>query len=200
MSVRACSMLPWKVLCPRVFRSMSLVVHDIDLLCRRAAPGKCRGAALLLFRRSCSVGMGNLTFIQGPRRFDSDLRHNIFRSTVSQLSWQSARLKPEVSKVRILQKPRWPRALLVEHSDCRSERRGFDSRRGRDAPVAQLVELRTFNPKVVGSSPTGRTTVDASAFRHALTSAGAYRPASHRACDRRPREPFRRRPRCRGRT
>lgn len=52
----------------------------------------------------------------------------------------------------------WPRALLVEHSDCRSERRGFDSRRGRDAPVAQLVELRTFNPKVVGSIPTGRTT------------------------------------------
>ncbi len=27
-----------------------------------------------------------------------------------------------------------------------------------DAPVAQLVEHRTFNPLVVGSIPTGRTT------------------------------------------
>ena len=30
------------------------------------------------------------------------------------------------------------------------------------APIAQLVELRTFNPQVLGSSPSGGTTNDAS--------------------------------------
>lgn len=33
-----------------------------------------------------------------------------------------------------------------------------------DAPLAQLVEHRTFNPWVVGSSPTGRTNNPASGF------------------------------------
>ena len=34
---------------------------------------------------------------------------------------------------------------------------GFESQSPNQAPIAQMVELRTFNPQVVGSSPTGGT-------------------------------------------
>ena len=53
-----------------------------------------------------------------------------------------------------------PVVQLVRTPACHAGGHGFESRPGRsNASVAQLVEQRTENPRVVGSIPTGGTTV-----------------------------------------
>ena len=51
---------------------------------------------------------------------------------------------------------------LVRTLACHARGRGFEPHPGRQkkgcGPVAQLVEQRTENPRVVGSIPTGATT------------------------------------------
>ena len=54
---------------------------------------------------------------------------------------------------------------LVRTPPCHGGGRGFESHPGRHyASVAQLVEQRTENPRVVGSIPTGGTIRNAIAF------------------------------------
>jgi hypothetical protein len=48
-------------------------------------------------------------------------------------------------------------STMVSASVLYTDGSGFESQSPNSALIAQLVELRTFNPQVVGSSPTGGT-------------------------------------------
>ena len=66
-----------------------------------------------------------------------------------------------------------PVVQLVRTLACHARGRGFESHPGRHffsvyASVAQLVEQRTENPRVVGSIPTGGTSKDRIPIRDAI--------------------------------
>ncbi len=52
--------------------------------------------------------------------------------------------------VQVLERKTGQTQTLAPNRVC-----GFESRLAHDAPLAQLVEHRTFNPRVMGSSPIG---------------------------------------------
>ena len=78
-----------------------------------------------------------------------------------------------------------PVAQLVRAPACHAGGRGFEPHPGRQlhASVAQLVEQRTENPRVVGSIPTGGTTCGFSSF-------GRARPCQGRGGGFEPRNPL----------
>ena len=73
---------------------------------------------------------------------------------------------------------------LVRTPACHAGGRGFEPHLGRQfASVAQLVEQRTENPRVVGSTPTGGTICGRS-------SSGRARPCQGRGSEFEPRRPL----------
>ena len=85
-----------------------------------------------------------------------------------------------------------PVAQLVRAPACHAGGRGFEPHPGRHlhASVAQLVEQRTENPRVVGSIPTGGTiNRERSRFR-GFSSFGRARPCQGRGGGFEPRNPL----------
>ena len=82
---------------------------------------------------------------------------------------------------------------LVRTLACHARGRGFDPHPGRQfASVAQSVEQRTENPRVVGSIPTGSTTSDSNIGECGFSSSGRAPPCQGGGSEFEPRNPLQR--------
>ena len=80
---------------------------------------------------------------------------------------------------------------LVRTPPCHGGGRGFESHRSRHfASVAQSVEQRTENPRVVGSIPTGGTNLSCIQDMCGISSSGRARPCQGRGSGFEPRIPL----------